>query len=630
MKIYGNKSGSKDNLKVKKKETSKNLNNLRNKTHFTPDLEISKEVKEKKFIPDLNIEKNLKKSKFTPDLEIPKEDINKKFTPDREIPKEDINKKFTPDREIPKEIKSRNSTLDLKLNGNKNKSSISRISEITQNNKTKSNAYYNSEKSNNFKLNLNSQLAEFMGICLGDGCLYKKGNKSTITISLNRIDEERYVTYVKNVIFNLFHKNPSEAPFKGSKAINLNLYDREFFDELIKLGLKSGNKVDNQVRVPSIIKNNQNLKAPCLKGLIDTDGSVWVNFSHRSIYISFRNASLPLVKDFKELCENLNIKPQPKITENHEISEKTGKMLSGYQLFISSKVHVKRFLETINPEKWKDLNRRDYIGTFLILANSEISVQEKVFKRIEKAFPKKSDHRYSIKFANQFKEICIEYGLNINRKSIELAISNALEYKVPVYSKDDAERLKSLFEQLGSYKSIRKYELDHSNLPRKEEQISKHVKLLFLEPDYFLKYGQNGYKNWYKKNSKMIIDKKVSKFQEFQLENRKIISRNIFEILNKSKSLDNDQIIKEMKLNFRNLEFKRLLNLLNEPETEKLTTFYIEKHIEFVKYIMKHKIDIKYPTKIWRVIKLPGKQAYAKELIDNLVDNFTSYFSNQK
>ena len=75
---------------------------------------------------------------------------------------------------------------------------------------------------------------------------------------------------------------------------------------------------------------------PCLKGLFDTDGSIWVNRRGRSINVSFRSASFPLIKDFKEMCELIGIKPQPKLSriKNNDIK---GKKSFGYQLIISSK-----------------------------------------------------------------------------------------------------------------------------------------------------------------------------------------------------------------------------------------------------------------------------------------------------
>lgn len=73
---------------------------------------------------------------------------------------------------------------------------------------------------------------------------------------------------------------------------------------------------------------------------------------NKSIGIGFRNASLPLIKDFKEMCRSLGISCG-KITMSKTISKKTGKLLKGYQTLIRAKKDVKNFIITIEPMKWK-------------------------------------------------------------------------------------------------------------------------------------------------------------------------------------------------------------------------------------------------------------------------------------
>lgn len=140
------------------------------------------------------------------------------------------------------------------------------------------------------------------------------------------------------------------------------MYGRAIVNFFISKGLSSGDKTINQVNVPDWIKKNKNFIISGLKGLFDSDGSIWVKRLGKSIILSFRNASLPLAKDFKQMCEKLNIRTQPKISKYQKIDKETGKIYVAYQVLISSKHFVKIFLEIIDPEKWKDKNRREYLG----------------------------------------------------------------------------------------------------------------------------------------------------------------------------------------------------------------------------------------------------------------------------
>lgn len=117
------------------------------------------------------------------------------------------------------------------------------------------------DKFNSFNIEDCKLVAEFIGIMLGDGHLHKKGEKSydgdLLSISLNRVDEPEYVEYVKHLIFNLFGIIPVEQPRSDSKAIDLKLYNSDIIDFLISIGLKTGDKVKNQVYVPEWIKKEK-------------------------------------------------------------------------------------------------------------------------------------------------------------------------------------------------------------------------------------------------------------------------------------------------------------------------------------------------------------------------------------
>ncbi|MEE9378534.1 MAG: LAGLIDADG family homing endonuclease [Candidatus Lokiarchaeia archaeon] len=276
-------------------------------------------------------------------------------------------------------------------------------------------------KHSKIQLEENEDLAEFISVILGDGGIYVPPiyNSYTLTISLNGIDEKLYVDYVKRLLYRLLQKYPHEHQRANEKTTRLTLHNKELINSLILKGLVSGDKVKNQVDVPKWIKNCLGFIPRSLKGLFNTDGSVWVHFNHKSIYLSFRNASYPLVNDFKEMCERCDIKTQPKITKFHKINEETREDIYGYQVFISSKFYVKKFLKTVKPEKWKDRNRRKYLGTILILLNNEKSIKDKIFSQIERDFPKESDRRYSIEYTNYLSNLCVKHGCVINNNQLK-------------------------------------------------------------------------------------------------------------------------------------------------------------------------------------------------------------------
>ena len=201
-------------------------------------------------------------------------------------------------------------------------------------------------------------LAEFIGIMLGDGHMNNKIYRQQI--SFNGVNETKYMEYVKNKIISLFNIYPKERWERNQKDVTGNekgmfLYfdSKNLFQTLIYHGLKAGNKVKNQVRVPDWIKKEKSLMKSCLKGLFDTDGSISVVKKRSSLLIDFTNASFPLVKDFKEMCKLLDIKTSPKITQRMWKNEKTSRISITYKTSISRKDQIMKFLHEIKPMKWE-------------------------------------------------------------------------------------------------------------------------------------------------------------------------------------------------------------------------------------------------------------------------------------
>ena len=214
-----------------------------------------------------------------------------------------------------------------------------------------------------------AEIAELVCIILGDGHIHKKGEKkytnSEVRISLNRVKEKEYVKYVKGLIERIFRTVPKEYPRKGSDGIDIRLYGIKYVKFFLERGLFTGNKKYNQVRVPNWIKSEKIFVIKGLKGLFDTDGSVYVATRDKTIHLNFRNASKPLAKDFKDMCSLLDIRTG-KVGFN--ISRKNNKDSKGYFVQIQSRSNVKKFLEIIQPERWhnhkKDINRKlSQLGT---------------------------------------------------------------------------------------------------------------------------------------------------------------------------------------------------------------------------------------------------------------------------
>ncbi|MFH1377116.1 MAG: LAGLIDADG family homing endonuclease [Candidatus Woesearchaeota archaeon] len=159
------------------------------------------------------------------------------------------------------------------------------------------------------------KLAEFIGVMLGDGCVTNYENKvkkqyfSGIRVTGNSKNDFYYLTeYVYNLIFDLFGVRASYYISKNSNAINLYVNRINLVKLLRSFGLNSGNKKKNNQKIPDWIFNDKNYLKACVRGLIDTDGSVCPLTGRNYPCIWFKSAIPNLRDSFSEAMDILDIK----------------------------------------------------------------------------------------------------------------------------------------------------------------------------------------------------------------------------------------------------------------------------------------------------------------------------------
>jgi len=118
-------------------------------------------------------------------------------------------------------------------------------------------------------MKISTDIAEIVGIILGDGHLHSKNNLITIVGSLE--DIHYYKNRVIPLFTKVFGKSPTLKRRNDRNAYYLMLYSKNVMDYLTKvIGLKRGSKVN--ASIPKIIYQNKKLISAFLCGLFDTDG----------------------------------------------------------------------------------------------------------------------------------------------------------------------------------------------------------------------------------------------------------------------------------------------------------------------------------------------------------------------
>lgn len=196
------------------------------------------------------------------------------------------------------------------------------------------------------------RLAELIGIILGDGNInhYKKGKKIgvyQVNIAGDRnLDRDYHLIYITSLFGDLFEIKVKEKLPPKKNARHLIISSRQLVDFLISQGLKSGDKIKNQVTIPYWIKENPLYLRACLRGLFDTDGGIYELLPHwPGLYqISLTCYNPILMNDVRSGLVRLGINCSN---------------ISRNRIYITKKTELIKFLKQIGFRNSRHLNKID-------------------------------------------------------------------------------------------------------------------------------------------------------------------------------------------------------------------------------------------------------------------------------
>jgi len=196
--------------------------------------------------------------------------------------------------------------------------------------------------------NPSEELAELVGIILGDGNIWSKTGYHYVKIcGDSEKDKEYLLAYVKPLFEKLFRQKMHFHYHKKCKELFLSKGSRDIVLTLKYFGLKPGNKKKNNIEIPKwIFKSNKYLRA-CIRGLIDTDGSLCPITGRDYHYIWFSSNIENLRKSFDLAMKKLGFKTSKwNIRENRTPD-----------VYIGGKEMIKKYTETINFKNKRHLSK---------------------------------------------------------------------------------------------------------------------------------------------------------------------------------------------------------------------------------------------------------------------------------
>ena len=190
-------------------------------------------------------------------------------------------------------------------------------------------------------------LAEFIGILLGDGCIFKSYSKKEqkhfffVLVTGHLHDLKYYQSTVRPLVRKLFHVSGYMQRRENTLAFLIK--SRRIYDFLRSADMPDGEKVRNEaLSIPEWITQKPEFLKACIRGITDTDGSVFR--SGKGARIQYKFASKSLTKSMQNALISLGYHPtQVRRTESFNKERN----YIGWRFYLSRQNEIDRFVYDI-------------------------------------------------------------------------------------------------------------------------------------------------------------------------------------------------------------------------------------------------------------------------------------------
>jgi DNA-binding transcriptional regulator WhiA len=181
-------------------------------------------------------------------------------------------------------------------------------------------------------------LSYIIGVSLGDGNLSNPNGRAT---RLRITCDKKYPKLIEDIKENIQIVLPENKVSIVNKrnAVDISCYSNKW-EKYLGWKAKGGSKIKQKVEVPIWIKNDTKYIKECLRGLFQTDGSIYNDRGY--IMVNYTSANYTLVKDTEKMLEKIGFRATIR-----KVISKDGNIK--YVIRISK--NVKNFIKIINL--WK-------------------------------------------------------------------------------------------------------------------------------------------------------------------------------------------------------------------------------------------------------------------------------------
>lgn len=188
---------------------------------------------------------------------------------------------------------------------------------------------------------LNNDLAEFLGLLAGDGHVSKVNYEVSVTCH-KELDKDYATNRVTKLFLDLFSLNAIIKENKNNNAMKCLVHSKMLSEYLTTYFQIPRGKKKGKLHIPIQIRTEKELLASYVRGLFDTDGSIYLR-RKSSLVLSIISRDPIFLNEVKNALTELGYSPS----------------VSGKNLYIYTQKEVKRFMIEVKPSNEKHLNRYD-------------------------------------------------------------------------------------------------------------------------------------------------------------------------------------------------------------------------------------------------------------------------------
>jgi len=196
-------------------------------------------------------------------------------------------------------------------------------------------------------LNPDKELQSYIiGLALGDGNL-SNPNKRAVRLRISC--DKNYPTLYKRIAESLqllLPNNKVSIIDRDLHCLDISVYSN-YLETLLGWRAKGGSKFIQNVSVPSWIKEAREYKISCLRGLIETDGSIYNDRGYKMMI--FTSIIPELANDFYNMIVSLGFQPYIYRIGKRKNSKYNFNQQPVYHVRLSK--NVAEFLALVKPEK---------------------------------------------------------------------------------------------------------------------------------------------------------------------------------------------------------------------------------------------------------------------------------------